>query len=70
MAKRVFILVVALLFEAVGVVLLSQGLKEVGEIRSLSLSEIGRVVGRGCLNRNLLLGVLFEAIFLSPFWFS
>jgi len=63
MGKLVIILVVALLFEAVGVVLLSQGLKEIGEIRQLTVSEVARVAGRGVVNRNILLGVAFEAIF-------
>ena len=63
MVKLVLILMVAMLFEAIGVVLLSQGLKEVGDLKHLNPGEIFRAVGRGCGNRNILLGVLFEAIF-------
>jgi undecaprenyl phosphate-alpha-L-ara4N flippase subunit ArnE len=63
MAKLICILLVALVLEAIGVVLLSQGLKEIGEIRPLNAREIGRAIVRGASNRSLLLGVLLEMIF-------
>jgi drug/metabolite transporter (DMT)-like permease len=65
MAKLLVILMVGLLFEAVGVVYLNKGLKQVGEIRQISVPEIARVVKNGATNRNILLGVLFEAIFFA-----
>jgi drug/metabolite transporter (DMT)-like permease len=63
MTKVVLILLVALVLEAVGVVFLSAGLKEIGEVKSLSVPEIGRLVRRGATNPKLLLGVLLETIF-------
>lgn len=63
MIKLIAILVVALLFEAVGVVFLSKGLKEIGEIEKVSAAEIKRLVMQGVTNRDILLGVFFEAIF-------
>ena len=63
MTKVLIILIIALILEAVGVVFLSAGLKEIGEVRSMSAPEIGRLVRRGLINSKLLLGVLLEAIF-------
>jgi drug/metabolite transporter (DMT)-like permease len=63
MAKVVIILLVALCFEAVGVVLLSAGLKEIGEPSGITLSEIARLVRQGSTNSRILLGILFETIF-------
>jgi drug/metabolite transporter (DMT)-like permease len=65
MARFILILLAGLALEAVGVVLLSQGLHEIGEIKKVSLGEIGRIVGRGATNRNILLGVAFEAAFFG-----
>ena len=63
MAKLIIILLIALVFEAIGVVLLSRGLKQIGEARKITLSEVTRLVVRGLTNRNILLGVLLETIF-------
>ena len=65
MAKYILILLVALLFEAVGVVFLSKGLKEIGEPARVSMAEIAGLVSRGARNPSLLLGILFEAIFFG-----
>lgn len=65
MTKLIGILVIGLVLEAVGVVFLSQGLHEIGEAKSVSVAEIGRLIARGAGNRNLLLGVLFEAMFFG-----
>ncbi len=65
MAKILIILMVALVFEAVGVVYLSRGLKEIGEVREVNLGEIMGLVRRGALNPNLLKGIAFEAIFFG-----
>ena len=65
MTKLIIILVIGLLFEAVGVVYLNKGLKQVGEVRQISAGEILRVVKSGVTNGNILLGVLFEAIFFG-----
>lgn len=63
MTKVILILLVALVFEAVGVVFLSAGLKEIGEVKSITAVEVGRMVRRGVTNFKVLLGVLLEAIF-------
>jgi len=65
MLKIVLILLVGLVLEAVGVVLLSQGLHEIGELRRVSAGEIARLIGRGATNRYILLGVAFEAAFFG-----
>ncbi len=65
MLKIVVILLIGLGLEAVGVVLLSQGLHEIGELKRVSAGEIARLVGRGATNRYLLLGVAFEAAFFG-----
>lgn len=65
MMKFVLILIVGLILEAVGVVLLSQGLHEIGEVKRITASEIGRVLVRGLTNRHILLGVAFEAVFFG-----
>jgi drug/metabolite transporter (DMT)-like permease len=65
MTKFIAILLIGLVFEAVGVVLLSQGLHEIGEVKKISAGEIGRVIARGATNKNVLLGVLFEACFFG-----
>jgi drug/metabolite transporter (DMT)-like permease len=63
MAKVILILLLALVFEAVGVVFLSAGLKEIGEPQSARPAELVRVVRQGAVNPKLLLGVLLESIF-------
>jgi drug/metabolite transporter (DMT)-like permease len=63
MAKVILILIVALVLEATGVVFLSAGLKEIGELNSFSTAEVARVVRRGAANPKLLLGVALEAVF-------
>jgi len=65
MIKLISILVVGLILEAVGVVLLSQGLHEIGEVKRISAGEIARLVGRGATNGHILLGVAFEAAFFG-----
>jgi len=63
MAKLIVILVIALVLEAIGVVWLSHGLKQIGEPQGITLREVALLVGRGLTNRYILLGTLFEAIF-------
>jgi drug/metabolite transporter (DMT)-like permease len=65
MSKLIVILFVGLVLEAVGVVLLSQGLHEIGEVKRMSFSEIGRIIVRGATNRHILLGIAFEAAFFG-----
>jgi len=69
MLKLILILIVALVFEAVGVVLLSQGLRETGNVEKITPAEVKRVVTQGITNRNIVLGVFFKAIFLAALLF-
>jgi len=63
MTKIIIVLLIGLVFEAVGVIYLSAGLKEIGEPQRISAGEIARAVGRGVTNKKILLGVLLETIF-------
>lgn len=63
MARLLTILLIGLVFEAVGVVLLNRGLKEIGEVERISASEVWRIVKSGAANRSILLGVFCEAVF-------
>ena len=65
MAKLITILLIGLIFEAIGVVYLSKGLKQIGEVTTISIPEIARLVGRGATNGNILLGIAFEAAFFG-----
>jgi drug/metabolite transporter (DMT)-like permease len=65
MTKLIAILLIGLVLEAVGVVFLSQGLHEIGEVKTISAGEIGRIIVRGAGNRNIILGILFEAMFFG-----
>ena len=73
MAKIIIILVIALFFEALGVVILKQGIDQVtarekarqgGEIKT-TLRSVLRLIGYGLTNSRVLMGVLFEAIFFA-----
>ena len=65
MAKLIVFLLIALTLEAVGVVLLSQGLRQIGELQQVTFGEVARIVGRGLTNSSILLGILFETIFFA-----
>jgi drug/metabolite transporter (DMT)-like permease len=58
-------MLVALGFEAIGVVFLSGGLKQIGEPKTINAAEIASLIIRGATNKNILLGVFFEAIFFG-----
>ena len=65
MLKMIVVLLVGLVLEAIGVVLLSQGLHEIGEVKRVSASEIGRIILRGAGNGHILAGVALEAAFFG-----
>jgi drug/metabolite transporter (DMT)-like permease len=65
MTKLLAVLIVGLVFEAVGVVFISQGLHEIGEVKTISFAEISRIIVRGAVNRNILLGTFLEACFFG-----
>ena len=65
MTKFVVIVLIALLFEAVGVVFLSGGLKQLDGLKQVNATEIFRIVKSGASNGRILTGVFFEAIFFG-----
>ena len=65
MTRILLILIIGLVFEAVGVVFLSAGLKQIGELQQVTLAEISRLLARGAANHHILLGVFFEAVFFG-----
>lgn len=65
MTKILTILIFALCVEAVGVVFLSKGLKQIGEVEKISAREIGRIIAKGATNGSILLGVALEAAFFG-----
>lgn len=65
MSKLLVILMFGLVCEAVGVVLLSKGLRQVGEVKEVNVREVLAVVKRGVTNVHILLGVFFEAVFFA-----
>lgn len=73
MTKILIVLAIALVFEALGVVILKRGIDQItarekarqgGEIK-VSLPVVLRLVGHGFINSAVLFGVLFEAIFFA-----
>lgn len=65
MLKIFIILVVAAIIESIGVAFLAGGLKELHGIKTISASEIGRVIVEGATNGKLLFGIFLEAIFFG-----
>src|ERR1700740_2341301 len=63
MTKLLILLLIGLLFEAIGVVYLNKGLHEVAEVKTVSVGEVLRVIKRGATNPKILLGVFFEFVF-------
>lgn len=63
MLKLILILLAALVLEAIGVVFLSQGLKQAGEMVDRTFPELLRLAGRCLTNGYFLAGVLMETIF-------
>lgn len=65
MIKLLLILLAGLLCEALGVVLLSRGLKEAGAPDPLTLGEVLRFLPRALANIHLWMGVALEAVFFG-----
>jgi len=63
MTRILIILLLALVLEAVGVVLLSRGLKQIGGPEQFVRAEVLRVIARGCTNPSLMLGIALETAF-------
>lgn len=65
MTKLLVILVIGLVCEAIGVVFLSKGLRQIGEVQQVNVREVIAVVKRGVTNTCILAGVFFEAVFFG-----
>lgn len=65
MAKLLLILIIGLIFESTGVVLLKKGMEQIGEVKTINLPAVTRLIKTGVTNPNILLGVLFEALFFA-----
>lgn len=65
MTKILVVLFIALTFESIGVVLLKQGLTRLEPPKSYAVIEIASLIGRGVTNRQIVLGVFFEALFFA-----
>src|SRR5208282_407010 len=63
MIKLLLILLVGLVFESTGVILLKKGMTHIGDLNGYTAAEMFRVVKAGATNPQILLGVLFEALF-------
>lgn len=63
MIRLITVLIIGLLFEAIGVVCLSRGLREIGEMDRISVSEFIRLIRAAVTNHQMLLGITFETIF-------
>ena len=63
MTKLLLILFVGLCFETMGVVSLNKGLKRLEGPKNYSARELARLVGRAATNRQIVMGVAFEAVF-------
>ena len=65
MTRVLIVLLIALVLEAVGVVFLSRGLKQIGEVEKLTATQVARVIRRGAVNPSILFGVALETIFFG-----
>jgi drug/metabolite transporter (DMT)-like permease len=68
MTKVLLILLAGLVFEAIGVVYLSAGMKQLNATDAgpgFTAAKVWRLVQSGATNRNILLGVFYEAIFFA-----
>ena len=65
MTKVLTVLLIALVLEAVGVVFLSHGLRQIGEPEKIVATELLRLIRRGVMNPNILLGVALETVFFG-----
>ncbi len=63
MTKLLLILITALVLEAVGVVYLSKGVKQIGELHQYNAGEIVRVVRAGFTNPYIWIGLGLETVF-------
>ena len=65
MTKLLIVLIIGLCFEAAGVIFLSKGIKEVGEVKKITVTAMVKMLKSGVTNGNILFGVLLETIFFG-----
>jgi drug/metabolite transporter (DMT)-like permease len=65
MTKLLIILLIGLVCESAGVVLLKKGMTNLGEIEIKSAAGLLQMLKAGVTNPQILLGVLFEALFFG-----
>ncbi|MHB8523719.1 MAG: EamA family transporter [Limisphaerales bacterium] len=65
MTKLMLVLLIGLTFEATGVVLLKNGMSQIGAVKAVTAGEVARVIRVGATNVSILLGVFFEALFFA-----
>ena len=65
MVRLLMILLIGLVFESTGVILLKKGMTQMGDVKTVTVSEVLRVVKAGVTNLQMLLGVFFEALFFG-----
>lgn len=65
MLKTFVVLGIAVLLSAVGHVLLSKGMKEVGDVSQQTVQTVGSMLLRVITNKTLLLGIALQAVFFS-----
>ena len=65
MIKLLSILIIGLIFESAGVVSLKIGITQIGDMKSVSVAELVKVVKAGAINVNVLFGVFCEAVFFA-----
>ena len=63
MFRTIMVLIVGLGLESVGNVLLSKGMKQVGEVTSFTIPALWNVLLRGATNPTVIAGVAFDALF-------
>ena len=71
MTKVIVILLIGLVFEAVGVVYLSAGMKELRQAgqKEQGAAAVWRLVKAGATNGNILRGIAYEAVFFAVLCF-
>lgn len=67
MFRTIIVLTVGLCLESLGNVLLSKGMKQVGEVTSFTMQALFNVFLRGVTNPTVIAGVALDALFFACF---
>ncbi|MDB6054150.1 MAG: hypothetical protein JWN25_1673 [Verrucomicrobiales bacterium] len=65
MTKLLLVLLIGLTLESIGVVLLNKGIKQIETPATITLKGVAGLLRNGVTNRNILVGVAFEAAFFG-----